>query len=262
MPPIAYPTVQWSTEEMVGPWNHRSFPVYVHLPVKAVCVALDSGFMWLRCIKPRLSGNLPQSLGIFRAFWNYSFRLSTFNFIQEPLRLSGNSPDCPEIFQAVGKHSRLSRNLIDSSKIFQTVKDIFQTVGKSVKLSRNSQHCLDILQTLGKSLILSGNSQDCLKIFQTVSKSSRLYENSQDCPEHFPECPEIFRTVWKSSRLSGNLLEAVLQNPSWFIHSFINWFSESSFSQTCIFSQTLHGYDFRIICLREKPVTYDKLFRQ
>ena len=148
---------------MVGPWDHRSFPVYVHLPVNSVCVALNSGFMWLRCIKPRLSGNLPKSPESFHAFPSFSFRLETFHFIQEPLRLSENSPFCPKILQALRKSSRLSRNLLDSSEIFQTVQDIFQTVRKSFKLARNSQHCFDILQTIGKSLILSGNLQDFLE---------------------------------------------------------------------------------------------------
>ena len=41
MPPIAKPTVQWSTKEMVSPWNRISVPVYVHLPVNAACVTLN-----------------------------------------------------------------------------------------------------------------------------------------------------------------------------------------------------------------------------
>ena len=111
MPPIAKPTFQWSTEEIVGPWNHRFFPLYVHLPVNTVCVALNSGFMWLRFMKPRISENLSKSTDIFQVYWNLPFCLETFHFIQEPFRLSSNSPDRPEIFQAVRKSSRWSRNI-------------------------------------------------------------------------------------------------------------------------------------------------------
>ena len=139
-------------------------------------VALNLGFVWLLCIKPRLSANFPKSLEIFHTFWNFTFCLETFLF-------SRNLSDCLEILQTVPRSSRLSGYLpgcpeiFYSSEIFQTVQDLFQTVRKSCKLSRNSQHCLDILPTIGKSLILPGNLQDYLEIFQTASKSSRLLGN-------------------------------------------------------------------------------------
>ena len=133
---------------MVGPWNHRSFPVFLHLPVNAVCVALNSGFMWLRCIKPRLSGNLPQFPEIFHDFWNFPFCLKVFHFIQEPLRLS--------------------RNLLDSSEIFQTDR-----------LLGNLQYCLEIFKTVWKSSRLSQNLPDFWEIFQTVQSIS------QTCTEIF-----------------------------------------------------------------------------
>ena len=111
MPVIAKPTFRWSTEEMVGPWNHRSVLVYVHLPVYSACVALNSGFMWLRCIEPRLSRNLPKSPEIFTNLWKSSNLFKIFHSVRKLSILSRKFPDCLEILQTFQKSYRLSRNL-------------------------------------------------------------------------------------------------------------------------------------------------------
>ena len=152
--------------------------------------------MCLQGTEPRLSLNRPTCS-------NLLFFLDTWNSILESFRLSGNSPNCWEILQAVYKFFRLSRNLQDCLKPFPDCPEIFHTDQKSSRLS--------------------GNLQDCLEIFKIVRKSSRLSGNFPDCPAHFPECkeifqtikkfpdcPGIFQTVWKSSSPSGNI-----QNLSW-----------------------------------------------
>ena len=164
----AKPAVQNITWEIIGPWNHRSIPVYVHLLCKWWLCTLR-----LRCIDPRLSNYLPEFLEIF-----YVYGLKTFHSILQSSRLSGNSPDCPNIINAVQKSSGLYRNLLDFPEIFKTVQKTFQTVWQSSRLSRNHPYC-------SKSSRLSGNLQNCLAIFKTVWQSSRLSRNLSDCPEIF-----------------------------------------------------------------------------
>ena len=105
----AKPIVQGSTEEMVGPWNHRSIPVYVYLPCK--CCLCSSGLMCLRSIEPRLSRYLSKYPNIFQPFWH-------FPSVWKPSILYGNLPDCLEILQTVQNSCRLSGNLPDFPEIF------------------------------------------------------------------------------------------------------------------------------------------------
>ena len=149
--------------------------------------------MWLGCIDPRISRNLPKFPEIFQPFWNLPFSLETFHFIQESSRLSGNSPDWLEIFKAVRKSSRLSRNLLDFSEIFQTIQDIFQTVMKSFTLFGNSQDYPEHFPLYWNELKcsrLSGNHPDYLEIFQIVWKNIRTVLNISGQSERF--YPEIF----------------------------------------------------------------------
>ena len=66
-------------------------------PVNAVCEAVHSGFMCLRSIEPKLSGNVLKFLEIFQPVSNLPCCLETLRSIWESSRLSGNSPDYSEI---------------------------------------------------------------------------------------------------------------------------------------------------------------------
>ena len=162
-------------------------------PVNAVWLALVSGLIYLRSIEPGLSGNPFKFLEIFKPDWNLPYCLETFHPLQEYSRLSGNSPDSPKILQVVWKSSRLSRNFLNSSEIFQTAQNILKTVHKSFTLSRNCSDRLEIIQTVRKSSRLSGYLQDCLEIFQTVQNIFQTVRKSFRLSENLPDRPELFK---------------------------------------------------------------------
>ena len=188
MSTIAKPTVQWSTKEMVGPWNHMSVPEYVHVikmhKAKTIPKSSQISVNLPTFLPTFLSKNFPFFPGIFLPVWKFS-RLSK-NLTSYILHLTNSL----EIFKTVWKLSRLSGNFPDCLKIFQfflqifkTVQNISQTVRKSFRLSRKFSR-------------RSGNHPDCLEFFQTVWNSSRLSGNILGCLE-------IFQTVWKSFWLCG-----------------------------------------------------------
>ena len=135
MSTIAKPTVQWSTKEMVGPWNHMSVPEYVHVIKmhRAKTIRKSS----------QISVNLPTFLPTFLS--------KNFPFFQKSSCLSGNFPDCP--------------------KILHFTSYILQTVWKSLRLSGNCQDCLEIFQTVSKSSRFFANLQDCPKHFPNCTET-------------------------------------------------------------------------------------------
>ena len=145
-------------------------------------------------ISSQISGKLP-------CFLKFSIPSGIFHFIQEPFRLSGNSPDCPKISKAVQKWSRLFKNLPDFSGHFSDCWEIFQTVQKFSTLSWHFIDYWEIFNTLWKSSRLSGNLPDCLKIFQILGnltdfgKSLRLSRTFPRLSGNLSDCPEIVKAV-------------------------------------------------------------------
>ena len=127
--------------------------------------------------------------------------------MQETKNLSIDADSITDIFVSTGakkgSDSRLSGNLPDCPEIFQTVQNV-HTVQKFSRLSGNIQDFLELFKTVRKSSRLFMNHPDspehipdCKEIFQTVQKFSRLSGN-------IPDSPEIFQAVLIHLRLSGN----------------------------------------------------------
>ena len=156
-------------------------------------------------------------------------------YIRKTTGLSGNFPDCLEIFQMVLKPSRLSGNYHYKNK--WSLGTSFDSGGFPVvcKLSGNFLDCvqtfrklsgnfLDYLQNFQIVCKLSGNFLDCLQTFRKLSGLSakfpdclQTFRKLSGLSENFPEtfftlkksgrfspCSGTFRIIWKLSRVSEN----------------------------------------------------------
>ena len=142
-----------------------------------------------------------------------------FHTLRKSSRLSGSSPYCLEILQAVWKFSKKSKNIRaktvwKSSRLSETFSrlsrkilhrlEIFRTVLKFYRLSGNLSDYPEIFKTLWKSSRLSKNLPGCWEIIQTVRKIVQTICKSPRQSGNLQNCPKIFQTIQKFSRLSGN----------------------------------------------------------
>ena len=114
-------------------------------------------------------------------------------FLHYNQNLSGESPDCLEMFQCYGKRvwivwkvSGLSGKFpdcLESFRIDWNCLEGFQIVWKLSGLSGNFTNCLERLRIVWKVSGLSGKFPDCLESFQIVWKVSGSFEKFPDCLE-------------------------------------------------------------------------------